>query len=129
MGAKASLGVLSILAPDGLIETILAGDWFTISKTPGIGKKISQRIVTELKDKVLPLAEVGAVGSTKHDTPINTPVSGCSSVTEATSALCNLGYQPAQASEAVTLAAKEIGDNPQTAELIRRGLKILSHLV
>ena len=45
---------------------------------------------------------------------------------EAISALCNLGYQPAQASQAVALAAKELGEAADTARLIRQGLKALA---
>ena len=109
VGAKVALGVLGVLAPQDLANAIAMGDWAAVGQTPGVGKKIAQRIVTELKDKApalsvaglnVPAAAVGTAVAANDD----------SATAEAISALCNLGYQPAQASQAVALAAKELGE-------------------
>ena len=128
VGAKVSLGVLGILAPNDLANAISSGDWAAVSQTPGIGKKIAQRIVAELKDKAPALSVGGLNVEVKGGAQVVAPVvtGNTTAAAEAISALCNLGYQPAQASQAVALAAQELGEEPQTAELIRNSLKSLS---
>ena len=125
VGSKVALGVLGVLAPQDLANAIAMGDWAAVGQTPGVGKKIAQRIVTELKDKApalsvaglnVPTAAAGAPIAANDDT----------AAAEAISALCNLGYQPAQASQAVALAAKDLGEDADTARLIRQGLKALA---
>jgi Holliday junction DNA helicase RuvA len=124
VGSKVALGVLGVLAPQELANAIAIGDWAAVGQTPGVGKKIAQRIVTELKDKAPALSVAGlnvtggGVGEPGSD--------GGHAAAEAISALCNLGYPPAQASQAVALAAKELGDDADTAKLIRSGLKALA---
>ncbi len=128
VGAKVALGVLGVLAPDDLSNAISAGDWAAVSQTPGIGKKIAQRIVTELKDKVPSLSIAGPSGAMQGHVAgtASANVLKNTAVAEAVSALCNLGYQPVQASQAVTAAAQELGEKAETAELIRNSLKALS---
>lgn len=127
VGSKVALGVLGILAPQDLANAIAIGDWAAIGQTPGVGKKIAQRIVTELKDKAPALSVAGLHGPAANGgggAPV--PASDDNSSAEAISALCNLGYQPAQASQAVAMAAKELGGAADTAKLIRQGLKALA---
>jgi holliday junction DNA helicase RuvA len=93
-----------------------------------VGRKLAQRIVTELKDKAPALSVAG----------LNVPMAGAAgagaaeipaegmAAAEAISALTNLGYNPAQASAAVAAAMKELGADADTAKLIRRGLKELA---
>ena len=125
VGAKVALGVLGVLAPQDLANAIAIGDSAAVGQTPGVGKKIAQRIVAELKDKAPALSVAGL------NVPIATAGAGPSvpagnASAEAISALCNLGYQPAQASQAVAVAAGELGDGADTAQLIRQGLKALA---
>lgn len=127
VGSKVALGVLGILAPQDLANAIAIGDWAAIGQTPGVGKKIAQRIVTELKDKAPALSVAGLnVPAANGGGGAPVPASDDNSSAEAISALCNLGYQPAQASQAVAMAAKELGDAADTAKLIRQGLKALA---
>ncbi len=124
VGSKVALGLLGTLSPQDLANAIALGDWASVERAPGIGKKLALRIVAELKDKApaltaaglnIPAGAVGAGG----------PPQG-NAAAEAMSALSNLGYQPAQASAAIAVAAKELGEGADTAKLIRRGLKELA---
>jgi holliday junction DNA helicase RuvA len=125
VGAKVALAVLSTLSPQDLANAIALQNWAAVEQAPGVGKKLAQRIVAELKDKAPALSIAG----------LNVPASGRkggpaasenSAVSEAISALTNLGYQPAQASQAVAAAVAELGSEADTAKLIRRGLKELA---
>jgi len=128
VGARVALGVLGILAPQDLSNAISIGDWAAVGQTPGVGKKIAQRIVTELKDKAPALAVAGLQAPVKSEGSASAPsgLNENNAAAEAISALCNLGYQPVQASQAVASAAKDLGENPDTARLIRNSLKMLS---
>ncbi len=118
--------MLGILAPQELANAIALQNFAAVEETPGVGKKLAQRIVLELKDKAPALSIAG----------LNVPVSAGGSVSmaplhghaaaEAISALTNLGYNPSQASGAVAVAMKELGDAAGTAQLIKRGLKELA---
>ena len=126
VGAKVALAILGVLGPQELANAIALGNWAAVEQTPGVGKKIAQRIVTELRDKAPALTVAGmdvpAIGK-----PGGPGQAGDSSAAaEAISALSNLGYIPAQASQAVAAAMQEFGADADTATLIRRGLKELS---
>jgi Holliday junction DNA helicase RuvA len=125
VGSKVALSVLGTLAPQELAHAIALGNWAAVEQTPGVGKKLAQRIVLELKDKA------PALSVARLNVPAATPAGGAAPVlavdgnaaAEAISALTNLGYQPAQASQAVALAAKELGAEAATSALIRRALR------
>lgn len=126
VGSKVALAVLGTLAPQDLANAIALQDWASVEQTQGVGKKLAQRIVAELKDKAPALSAAGlnipTVTAGKPD-----PASQQSTAAaEAISALTNLGYQPGPASQAIAVAMRELGDAADTAKLIRRGLKELS---
>lgn len=115
VGPKAALSILSDITPSKLALCIATGDSKTLTKSPGIGSKIAQRIVLELKDKVakeqkFSSAELASV-----------PVQGGSNIAEAMTALQTLGFNPAQCGAALS------GANPDSSveELIKFGLKNL----
>jgi Holliday junction DNA helicase RuvA len=125
VGAKVALAVLGTLSPQDLANAIALQNWAAVEQSPGVGKKLAQRIVAELKDKAPALTVAG----------LNVPVSGRkvggapdekNAAAEAISALTNLGYQPGQASQAVAAAMAELGEEADTPKLIRRGLKELA---
>lgn len=124
VGSKVSLGLLGTLSPQDLANAIALGDWASVEQAPGIGKKLAQRIVAELKDKA-PALSVAGMHLPSGSTAAGTPAQG-NIAAEAISALSNLGYQPAQASAAIAVALKELGKEADTAKLIRRGLKELA---
>lgn len=126
VGAKVALAVLGTLSPQDLANAIALGNWAAVEQTQGVGKKLAQRIVAELKDKAPALTVAGLnVPVAKGGGTTAQPVSS-NAAAEAISALNNLGYNPAQASAAVAVAMKELGDDADTAKLIRRGLKELA---
>ncbi|MCH9806574.1 MAG: Holliday junction branch migration protein RuvA [Alphaproteobacteria bacterium] len=129
VGAKVALAVLGILSPSDLASAIALGNWQAVEQTPGVGKKIAQRIVAELKDKAPGLAIAGVSaggGAGAKGAEADAAPAQSNAAAEAISALSNLGYQPVEAARAVAVAAKELGDDADTAKLIRRGLKELS---
>jgi Holliday junction DNA helicase RuvA len=124
VGSKVALAVLSTLSPPELADAIALQNWAAVEQAQGVGRKLAQRIVAELKDKAPGLALAGpspAAGGTKPG-----PTPAPTAAAEAISALMNLGYQPAQASQAVAAAAAELGAAADTPKLIRRGLKELA---
>jgi Holliday junction DNA helicase RuvA len=130
VGSKVALSTLGTLAPQDLANAIALQNWAAVEQTPGIGKKLAQRIVAELKDKAPALSVAGLnvpAGPARAGETVPAPgtQSGIAAA-EAISALTNLGYQPLQASAAVAAATKELGDEADTAKLIRRGLRELA---
>jgi Holliday junction DNA helicase RuvA len=124
VGTKVALAILSTLKPADLATAIAMRDKASITRTPGVGPKVAERIVTELKDKAPALAAVdpavvrlsGAVDDRRAPRP----------VMDAVSALVNLGYGQPQAMAAIAAAARDAGEDADTARLIRLGLKELS---
>jgi Holliday junction DNA helicase RuvA len=128
VGSKVALGVLGVLSTNDLANAIALQNWAAVEQAPGVGKKLAQRIVAELKDKAPALSVAGLdVAAAAKGTTAGTDVAGEGlAAAEAISALSNLGYNPGQASAAVAAALKELGAGADTAQLIRRGLKELS---
>jgi Holliday junction DNA helicase RuvA len=124
VGTKVALSILSTLRPADLASAIALRDKAMIARSPGVGPKVAERIVTELKDKAPKYAEIdpavvrlaGAVEERRAPQP----------VADAVSALVNLGYGQPQAAAAIAAAAREAGEGAETARLIRLGLKELA---
>jgi holliday junction DNA helicase RuvA len=124
VGAKVALAVLGTLKPGELASAIAMRDKAMIARTPGVGPKVAERIVTELKDKAPAYADVdpavvrlsGALEERRAPQPVS----------DAVSALVNLGYGQPQAAAAVSAAARSAGDGAEVRTLIRLGLKELA---
>lgn len=127
VGSKVALAVLGTLSPQELANAIALGNFGLVEQTPGVGKKLAQRIVAELKDKApaLSLSVIASIGGKPGTVPA-TAHAADNAAAESISALTNLGYNPAQASAAVAAAVAELGDDADTAKLIRRGLRELA---
>lgn len=137
VGAKASLAILGTLGTDGVSRAIALGDWNAVKAAKGIGPKIAQRIVLDLKDKApgvmamggTPAQAMGDVPAAATDDDVIEPVvvaaPAASAQADAMSALGNLGYGPSDAAAAVAQAA---GETPgaDTPALIRAALKLLA---
>lgn len=121
VGPKAALAILSALSVENLSIAISSGDWHSIARANGVGPKTAQRVVLELKDKVIKQFENGSVPTFNADTPSSQ--SGASVISEAINALCVLGYTRQIASSAVTKAAEPGLSVEQT---ITKALKLLS---
>ena len=124
VGAKVALAVLSTLTASELANAIALQDKATVSRAPGIGPKVAQRIVAELKNKAPALSgDAGEAMGLKQE--LGEGVASAP-VADAVSALSNLGYSRDQAANAVAAAMKTAGENPDSAKLIRLGLKELA---
>ncbi len=126
VGAKVALGVLGVLAPGDLATAIALQNSGVVEQAPGVGKKLAQRIVMELKDKAPGLALSGVNAAAGGAGGVTASPPQGNAAMEAMSALTNLGYNPSQASQAIAAAVKELGPEADTAKLIRRGLKELA---
>jgi Holliday junction DNA helicase RuvA len=120
VGAKVALAILSTLPVSELSRAIALGDKTAVARAPGVGPKLAQRIVLELKDKVPAItgAEIIAlpVAGRGGARPVGAPA-------EAVSALINLGYGMSEAQSAVAAALAAHGDEAKVEALIRTGLK------
>lgn len=136
VGAKASLAILGTLGPDGVSRAIALGDWNAVKAAKGVGPKIAQRVVLDLKDKAPSImamgnkqaAATGGAAAEVIETPTTaapTPQLSSSAQADALSALGNLGYGPGDAAGAVAQAAGEAPD-ADTPALIRAALKLLA---
>jgi Holliday junction DNA helicase RuvA len=124
VGAKVALSVLGTLKVSELANAVAMRDKATVARTPGVGPKVAERIVTELKDKAPAFANIdpavvhlaGALDDKRAPRP----------VMDAVSALVNLGYGQPQAAAAIAAASRNAGEGADTATLIRHGLKELA---
>lgn len=151
IGAKAAMAILGTLGPDGVGRAIALQDWAAVKAAPGVGPKIAQRVVNELKDKAPSVmamgADAGALDEVLEGSPAQatmaqanaktapTPRSGgaaaqAAAQAAALSALLNLGYGQGDAAGAVARAAADAEADPDTppteSDLIRAALKLLA---
>ncbi|GAB4119964.1 MAG: Holliday junction branch migration protein RuvA [Rhodothalassiaceae bacterium] len=123
VGAKVALAILSVHDADALTDALAAGDRAAVARAQGVGPKLAQRIVTELKDRVagLALAPRGVAAGAVASAPIRE-----GGVREdAVSALVNLGYGRTEAFAAVAAVLRAEGADAPLSALIRGGLKEL----
>ena len=115
VGARVALAILSALDPGELHRAIASGDKAMVARANGVGPKLAQRIVMELKDKAGGLV-LGPLGS-----GIAPVAPGAAA--DAVSALLNLGFRPAEASSAVNAAEADLGEGATLDTLVRLALK------
>ena len=124
VGAKVALAVLSTLPPSDLANAIALRDLAMVSRAPGVGKKVTERIVTELKNKAPAFAGEGS-GTIGLKQELGEGVAP-QPIADAVSALTNLGYSRDMAANAIAAAMKVAGEGADSAKLIRFGLKELA---
>ena len=135
VGSKVGLAILSVLSTTQLAQAISAQDKNSFARANGVGPKLAQRIVTELKDKIviIPLGEVNSVADINADDIVEAEVDAYESalvgreedpskLEDAISAMVNLGYHRLEAYKAVNKASS-INPTANTGELIRLALK------
>ena len=143
VGAKAALAIMGALGAEGVARAITLGDARAIQAAPGVGPKLAQRVILELKSKAPSLMAMGPnlSGTAEVDeviessaprrtptapTPANTAARARAGFTaDALSALLNLGYGQSDAAQAVATAAMDAPD-ADTATLIRAALRLLA---
>jgi Holliday junction DNA helicase RuvA len=116
VGARVALAILSALTVDELHRAIASGDNAMVARSQGVGPKLAQRIVNELKDKAGAVV-LGSGGLAPAAQPAG------SLGADAASALLNLGFRPAEAAAAVARAEEELGAGATLDALVRVALK------
>ncbi|PZQ61701.1 MAG: Holliday junction branch migration protein RuvA [Sphingomonas taxi] len=114
VGARVALAILSALEPADLGRAVMAQDKATVARANGVGPKLAERIVRELKDKV------GGVALGPAAAAQVLPVGAGA---DAVSALLNLGFRPAEASSAVAAAEEDLGAGATLDALVRLALR------
>ena len=114
VGARVALAILSALEPADIARAVATQDKATVARANGVGPKLAERIVRELKDKVgsVPVGPA-AIGQVM-------PVGAGA---DAASALLNLGFRPAEAASAVASAEEELGPSASLDALVRLALR------
>jgi Holliday junction DNA helicase RuvA len=123
VGPKAALAILSVGTPETLAMAIVTGDEKSLTAAPGIGKKIAQRIILELKDKMA--KETGGSLDFSGGKGGPAPAMFASKAAEAAQALAVLGYT----SQEVSAALKGLDvEHLPLEEIVRQGLKRMAKL-
>jgi len=148
VGPRSALAIVGLLGPEGTGRAIVTGDTAAVRKAPGVGPKLAQRIVLELRDKAPSVMALGGRGARaaaptlsaeapeppaapkRAAKPKAAPDDGAASAAaaqaDALSALVNLGYPESQAAVAVAEAAADGETPPTSAALIRAALRALA---
>jgi len=126
IGPKIALNLLGSLSLPTLKTSIASGDVAMLSKAQGLGKKTAERIVVELKDKVLPkgtnLDSLPVSSVSKDPSDTEEIVNDLGPYQDALSALLTLGYKATDADQAIRKASDALGKGASTEELIRKAL-------
>lgn len=142
VGAKAAMAMMGTLGAEGVARAIALGDARAIQSAPGVGPKLAQRVILELKAKAPGVMAMGArlgavaeaddaviepapVATLRKPAPPTAQQSRAAFTADALSALINLGYGQGEAAQAVSSIAAEQPE-ADTAGLIRAALKLLA---
>jgi len=144
VGAKAALAIMGTLGAEGVARALTLGDQRAIQAAPGVGPKLAQRVILELKSKAPTIMAMGAnlahaaeaddtvlepitpvVSVPRKAAPPSMAQTRAASTADALSALMNLGYAQGEAAQAVSTIAAEQPE-ADTSTLIRAALKLLA---
>ena len=114
VGPRAALNILSGIEARELARAVADGDVARLTRVPGVGKKTAERLVVELREKLVALARAAAPGASAASGPLE----------QLEQALLGLGFKPAQA-DAAAQALRERAATLPVAELLREALKLL----
>ncbi|TPG10395.1 Holliday junction branch migration protein RuvA [Sphingomonas oligophenolica] len=114
VGARVALAILSAFEPVDLSRAIASQDKAMVARANGVGPKLAERIVRELKDKV------GGIALALGPGVVNAPIGAAA---DAVSALLNLGFRAPEASAAVASAEEELGPDVTLDALVRLALR------
>lgn len=119
VGMKVAMAILSALSPEEIIQAITMQDGKMLAQANGVGPKLGERIVRELKDKV------GAIGSLPTVDGATVSAVSSSASMDVLSALSNLGYKPVQAQQAIKVASETLGETATFDNLLKASLAAL----
>ena len=121
VGPKLALAILSVLSPADLVDAINREDVDRIDAVPGVGPKVAERCVRELRDRI---SALNLAVTERPSLPVNGHAGGDSMLDDALSALVNLGYKPVEAKRAVdSVGAHDAHEGLEA--LIRKSLAVL----
>ncbi len=120
VGPKAAMAILSTTTPDGLIAAVMNGDEKVITAAQGVGKKLAQRVLLELKDKVGKIEGVDA--SIKMDMPVIAITGADKNLADATAGLLVLGYAQSEINSALRGVDTSNMTSQQIIKLVLRGM-------
>lgn len=118
IGPRLAVTILSGMNPDTLRQAVQGQDHQRLRNIPGVGKKIAERIILELRDRL-------KIKQGKTEDPRQT-ISGTGAYADAFSALVNLGYRPAEAEKAVHKAQQHLEGEPPLEILLKESLRLLA---
>lgn len=121
IGPKVAMNILSGISSSELLEAISAGNLARLVTIPGIGKKMAERLILELREKVKKKISMEAAGAADARRKINDEM-----MEDVLSALVNLGYKTNAARDALTKAASDAGDQLVMDQLLKKTLQILA---
>jgi holliday junction DNA helicase RuvA len=117
VGPKLAQAMLAVLSPDALRVAVAGDDVKTLTKVPGIGQKVAQRIILELKDRLGAPVGVASVPAARAGEAWRDQVH---------QGLTGLGWPAKEAERAVDAVADQAGDRPDVGALLRAALQTLS---
>ena len=122
VGPKMGLALISSVDPAGLARAVRANDLSVLTRVPGVGKKTAERLMVELKNRIDELtefsgAELAVVSGVTVDRAVEI---------EAEDALVALGYRPADAARVIARVCKELPDDANVEDVVRRALRVFA---
>ena len=128
VGTKVALAILSMLSPNDVVEAVLSSDAVQFSTVSGVGPKLADRLVRELKDKIDKLDVLEVFGAPVSEKPehASSEASAESHFEDALSALINLGYNRSEAYTAVKKSLNNDIAKSELSTLIANALRELS---
>jgi len=121
IGPKVALNILSGISSAELLEAISTGNLAKLMAIPGIGRKMAERLILELKEKVMKKMAADAIPAADAKQKQAEMMRE-----DALSALMNLGYKAGAARDALEKAARDLKEEPAMDQLLKKALKILA---
>ncbi len=119
VGPRLAVNILSGITADELRRVVFLQDKKRLQNVPGVGRKIAERMLLELKDKL-------KIKTGEQEAPATIQAMGSSACTDAFSALMNLGYKAQEADKALKTAREKLGEDAPLESLLRESLRMLA---
>ena len=123
VGMKSALVLLNEFSGCELISVVIRGDYKELSRAKGIGPKLAQKIIIELKDKLINWQKTSPIDFSVFTTDVNT---SDETVTEVQAVLFSLGYSPDEAKNAIKLAFASVEKKNSSEEILKEALRYLA---
>ena len=121
VGSKMALTLLNSFDISDLVGFVLDGDYKELTKAKGVGPKLAQKIILELKDKLTSYQESAPIEKIKSVTTVNPQ-----NIEDAQLVMLSLGYAKDEVSDSISKAVQKISSTASAEEILKEALKILS---